>query len=425
METSLLASLFAAKGNETNIYAIIAPLVIGLILLEIIAARVLNKRVIRFQEAVMNFGTQLCNQTTNVLLAVGVLLVYGWLWQNYRLIDQLQMNWLMWIALFLGIDFIFYWVHRWAHAIKIGWAAHSPHHSAEEMNFFVALRASVTMRLFSFLFFWPLVLIGFRPEHIVMMTGIHLFQAFLHHTELVPKLWKPIEFLFTTPSHHRVHHGMNFAYLDKNFGEFLIIWDRLFGTFAEEKEKVVYGMYHHPRSWNPLKINFNYYQLIWRDAVAAPRWWDKLRIWFMPLDWTPPGVTARAANVEVTPANQQRFETTPFAGAQPYLIVHAVIALVLTLLVIKTNSPWDAAQRAFGAALLWHGVLNWSGILEARRWLFGSEVLRLAAMAGALLTFSAVSRVEAVIICVVAAASMLWAWRYFRAAPAAAIAASS
>ena len=153
----------------------------------------------------------------------------------------------------------------------------------------VALRASVTQRFCSFLFFWPLTLIGFHPLHIYMMSGIHLFIAFLHHTEWIGKLgW--FEKYFTTPSHHRVHHGVNQRYLDKNFGEFLIIWDKIFGSFEEEREKVVYGIYDHPRSWNPIRINFHFFIVLWNYARATPFWWDKVRVWFMPAGWRPRGV---------------------------------------------------------------------------------------------------------------------------------------
>ena len=254
---------------EANVYTYITPIALIFIVLEVFFCWFYRKTYISFAEAVANFGTALGNQTVNVLVAIGVYVLYGYLWENFR-IFTIELNWWSFIVLLLGVDFVFYWVHRWGHAINIMWAAHSPHHSAEEMNFFVALRASVTQRLTSFLFFWVLVIIGFTPFDIYMMAGLHLFIAFLHHTEFVPKLWRPIELIFTTPSHHRVHHGVNFKYLDKNFGEFLIIWDRIFGSFEEEDEKVVYGIYDHPKSWNPIAINFHFYVILWRLAVKAP-----------------------------------------------------------------------------------------------------------------------------------------------------------
>lgn len=401
---------------NTNIYALLTPLAVGFILLEMLCCWYFRKQLISFQEAVANFGTALGNQTMNVLVAAGVYVVYGSLWENYRLIDHIEMNLVNWLLLLLGIDFIFYWVHRWGHQINILWAAHSPHHSAEEMNFFVALRASVTQRLFSFFFFWPLTVIGFRPFDLYAMTGLHLFISFLHHTELIPKLWSWIEYLFTTPSHHRVHHGVNFRYLDKNFGEFLIVWDRLFGTYAEEEEKVVYGMYNPPNSWNPITINFHYYQALWKDAVAAPRWIDKLRIWFMPLNWRPEGLPPKPPLEEVTPENQIRRRTVMFSGAKPYLVVHALAGVVLMMFIINPTSPWSTTARWIGSFLLWHMIVNWSGIMESQKWVLLSEVGRVAITCLALVLFTdlRVGNPINLVLIVFAFISILWTVVFFR-----------
>ena len=376
--------LFATQ----NIYAFLTPIALFFILIEIGLCLIYKRHYISFSEAIANFGTALGNQTVNILVAAGVYVGYGYLWENYRLIDSLPMNWYNFLLLLLGIDFIFYWVHRWGHEINIMWAAHSPHHSAEEMNFFVALRASVTQRLFSFMFFWPLTIIGFSPFDIYMMTGLHLFISFLHHTEFIPKLWRWIEYIFTTPSHHRAHHGVNFIYLDKNYGEFLIIWDRLFGTFEEETDKVVYGMYSHPQTWNPITINFHYYNLLWKDAVAADNWWDKIRIWFMPLGWRPANLPPKPPLVEITVQNQQRLTVQPLAHSKTYLILSAIFGIVLMMLIISPQTVWTTWERIIGSVLLWHLIVNWSAILEAKRWLFASEMIRTLITLPALIIFS-------------------------------------
>ncbi|MCX7744572.1 MAG: sterol desaturase family protein [Flavobacteriales bacterium] len=362
----------AKQGN--NIYALLTPIAIFFVLVEIGVELVKKKGRISFQEAVANMGTALGNQTVNVLVAAGVYITYGYLWNNFRLFT-IPMNWVNGIFLLISMDFIFYWVHRWGHKINILWAAHSPHHSAEEMNFFVALRASVTQRLVSFLFFWPLTIIGFEPMDIYVMSALHLFISFLHHTEYIGKLG-PIEWIFTTPSHHRVHHGMNFRYLDKNYGEFLIIWDRLFGSFAEEKEKIVYGMYNGPNTWNPILINFHYYILLWKDAMAAPNWWDKIRIWFMPTGWRPRGLPQKQLQ-EVNAENQIRFVTPMYQGAKPYLIFQVIFGLYFVLLIIQENTPWNTMERWVGAGLLWWMIINWSGIMEHKKWVLNSETLRI------------------------------------------------
>jgi alkylglycerol monooxygenase len=406
--------LLQTQTVESNIYAVITPIALGFMALEIGLNWYYKKGLITFQEAIANFATSLGNQTTNVLVAAGVYVVYGYLWEHFRLINTIEMNFWTYLILFLGVDFIFYWVHRWGHHVNILWAAHSPHHSAEEMNFFVAVRASVTQRLFTFFFFWPLVIIGFKPTDIYMITGIHLFQAFLHHTELIGKLWRPIEAIFTTPSHHRVHHGVNFRYLDRNFGEFLIIWDKLFGTFAEEHEKVVYGMYGHPQSWNPIKIYFHYYQILWKDAVAAPYWWDKIRLWFMPLGWRPRGLPEKPALIEITTDNQVRYQSQMFEGAKPYLILHCILSLGLMMHIIKGNSDWTISQRWIGAALLWVQTINWSGIMESRPWLFVAESVRIILNVAVFVFFAHTTGLPLIGLVIISAASLVWCWLYFR-----------
>jgi len=403
--------------NETNVYVYLTPLALIFIALEMFFSWYYRKGYISFQEAVANFGTALGNQTMNVLVAAGVYVIYGYLWENFR-IFTIELNVWTFVLLLLGVDFVFYWVHRWGHAINIMWAAHSPHHSAEEMNFFVALRASVTQRLTSFLFFWVLTIVGFHPAHIYMMAGIHLFIAFLHHTEFIPKLWRPIEFIFTTPSHHRVHHGVNFKYLDKNFGEFLIIWDRVFGSFEEEHEKVVYGIYDHPRSWNPISINFHYYLVLWKLAVAAPYWWDKVRIWFMPTGWRPRGLEA-PPKTEITSENQVRFRPSMFGRSKPYLAFQVIAGIALMMGIISNLYGWSPAVKWFAAFLLWWQIVNWSGIMEAKGWLWISELLRLAVSLGALFLISGAGTPSAVIAATstITVACALWTLAFFRPAP--------
>ena len=398
----------------TNIYQYLTPIALVFIALEIVLCWVYKKNYITFQEAVANFGTALGNQTINVLVAAGVYVGYGFLWDNYRL-TTIEMNPINFCLLLLSIDFIFYWVHRWGHEINIMWAAHSPHHSAEEMNFFVALRASVTQRLFSFMFFWPLTLIGFKPIDIYTMTAIHLFISFLHHTEFIPKLWRWIEYIFTTPSHHRVHHGVNFIYLDKNYGEFLIIWDRLFGTFEVESDKVIYGMYNKAPTWNPITINFHYYNTLWKDAVATRNWFDKFRIWFMPLGWRPTDLPAKPPLMEITQQNQERYISIMFEGAKPYLVLQIIIGIALMMSIISPKSSWDVSERWIGGVMLWHLIINWSGIMESKKWLFISEIMRIVLFAFMVISFNNwISPVQMSCVIVVSLLMMGWCWRYFR-----------
>ncbi len=400
--------------QEINVYAYITPIALLFIFLEIFFCWYYKKTYITFSESIANFGTALGNQTMNVLVAAAVFVSYGYLYENFRLFT-IEINWWTAILLLLSVDFVFYWVHRWGHAINIMWAAHSPHHSAEEMNFFVALRASVTQRLTSFLFFWILVIAGFSPIAIYTTVGIHLFIAFLHHTELIPKLWRPIELIFTTPSHHRVHHGVNKPYLDKNFGEFLIIWDRIFGSFAEEKERVVYGIYDHPKSWNPISINFHFYKILWNYARETPFWWDRIRVWFMPAGWRPRGVPQKEF-VEITSENQIRFRPPMFANSKIYLIFQVVLGILLMMGIISNLYGWSIGAKWLGSFLLWWQIINWGGILEGKSWLWISELLRISVTSFAVVLVSQIFQSSALMFGVFATAlvSMVWTFGFFR-----------
>lgn len=191
-----------------------------------------------------------------------------------------------WVALFFADDFAYYWYHRTHHRIRLFWASHVVHHSSERYNLSTALRQPWTP--FTSLPFWlPLAFLGFSPWMILLQQAISLVYQFFIHTERVGKLSRPIEFIMNTPSHHRVHHGSNQQYLDKNYGGTLIVWDRLFGTFEPEDERVVYGLTHNIKTFNPLKVAFGEFIGIGRDVISARNWRDALGYMFRGPGWQP------------------------------------------------------------------------------------------------------------------------------------------
>lgn len=396
--------------QSTNVYAFLTPVVLVFILLEIVACWIFKKKYITFSESVASFGTQMGNQTTNVLMAVSVYYVYGLIWDNFRLMT-IPLNWWTFILLFLAIDFIFYWVHRWGHELNIGWAAHNPHHTAQEMNLIVALRTGITQRLLYFSFFWVMAVVGFHPIDIYTVVGLHVFIGFFNHTEFVRKLWKPLEYVFATPSNHRVHHAINQQYLDKNYGEFLMIWDRIFGTYIEEKEKPTYGMLHHPNSLNPIYINFHFYIILWKYAVAAPFWWDKIRIWFMPNGWIPRGVEPIENSV-----NQTKYVPDMFPNSKPYLTLQVVLGIALMMGIISNVFTWTTGEKWLGAGLLWWQIVNWSGILESKSWLWHSEILRSLVLCLAVISFNEIYEPSGLLFGLLALTlySIVWTFIYFR-----------
>ncbi len=365
-----------------NVYAFITPIVVLLLLLEIIYSVRTKKGVYNFQDTIANLGTGIGNQCINLAVAFLVYKWYGWLHQFAPW--TIATTWYSMLGLLIISDFIFYWFHRTGHRVNIFWAAHMPHHSSEEMNLSVGIRASFTQRLFQFLFFdWVLVLIGFTPEQVYAVAAVHLLLAYWHHTRLIKRMgW--IERLFVTPSHHRVHHGVNPQYIDKNYSEFLIVWDKLFGSYEEEVEEVCYGITHPPRTWDPIFINFQFWSQLVSDAWRTRSWWDKLRIWFMPTGWRPADVSDEPppAVIGYSLAEQVKYRSTPFVGMSGYLIAQVLLGLGYMYVTINMQWPLTAVDRVVLSIGLFAMTISWGGILQARKWAVPLEIFRLLYMAG-------------------------------------------
>jgi sterol desaturase/sphingolipid hydroxylase (fatty acid hydroxylase superfamily) len=198
-------------------------------------------------------------------------------------------HWWVWVACLVVTDFCYYWAHRGDHRIRLLWAAHSVHHSSTYFNMSTNLRLpwfhpiSYTVRSLAWL---PAALLGFPAWMIFLVNTAGLLFQIPCHTERIGKLWRPYEFAFNTPSHHRVHHGSNKAYIDKNYGGVFVVWDRLFGSYAEEIEPVRYGLIHDINTHNPLKYNYLESVAMLRDTAHARTWRARLAYIFGPPGWT-------------------------------------------------------------------------------------------------------------------------------------------
>jgi len=191
-----------------------------------------------------------------------------------------------WVALFFLDDFIFYWYHRTHHTIRVLWASHVVHHSSQFYNLSTAVRQPWTP--FSSMPYWiPLALMGFSPWMIVLAQSWNLLYQFFIHTERVDRLWRPLELVMNTPSHHRVHHGSQSQYLDRNYAGIFIIWDRMFGTFEPEGERVRYGLTKNIETWNPVRVALHEFAAIGHDVRRARTWRDRLGYVFKGPGWSP------------------------------------------------------------------------------------------------------------------------------------------
>jgi sterol desaturase/sphingolipid hydroxylase (fatty acid hydroxylase superfamily) len=228
------------------------------------------------------------NVTINVAWKAVVVVIYAALYE----LTPLRLDphdWWVWVLLFGADDLAYYWFHRISHVSRVFWASHVVHHSSQHFNLSTALRQ--TWVPMTYLPFWlPLLLVGFPPWMVLLAQSWSLIYQFGLHTERIGRLPRPIEYVFNTPSHHRVHHGANEQYLDRNYGGILIIWDRIFGSFIREEERVRYGLTKNIRTFNPVKVAFGEYGALWRDLRAARGVKDKLQIALRGPGWLPTGV---------------------------------------------------------------------------------------------------------------------------------------
>lgn len=258
-----------------------------------------NLHLYKTKEALASIGMGLGSLVINILMkavAFGVFVLIHTFSLNYFQWQGLGWHWYAWLLIIFADDFSFYWHHRLSHEIRVLWAAHVNHHSSQSFNLATALRQSWVEQFYKYIFWCWMPLVGFEPLMILMMISFSLIYQYWVHTELIKKLPRWFEFFFNTPSHHRVHHASNARYLDCNHAGILIIWDKLFGTFSEEKdfEKPIYGITKNIHTYNLFKIALHEYGDLWKDVKRAPDFVTKLKYIVMPPGWSHDGTDLRA-----------------------------------------------------------------------------------------------------------------------------------
>ena len=288
---------------------------------------------VRNMDMISSLSSGVTNVTKDVLGLAIALISYEWLVSKVAL-THIGTKWYTYVIVFIVLDFAGYVVHAIDHKVNFFWNSHIIHHSSEEFNLACALRQSISVfiRLFVILLI-PAALLGIDPTVIAIVAPLHLFAQFWYHTQHIHKMGF-LEKIIVTPSHHRVHHALNPEYLDKNYGQIFIIWDKLFGTFQEELPDVkpVYGITRPARTWNPVRINFQHMWLMIKDAWYAKNFKDKLRIWFMPTGWRPEDVAARFPVHKIEDPNHFEKYDPP---ASMFLQVWSWVQLSMLLLFIS------------------------------------------------------------------------------------------
>tara|TARA_B100001057_G_scaffold497543_1_gene601931 strand:+ start:868 stop:1701 length:834 start_codon:yes stop_codon:yes gene_type:complete len=265
-----------------QVYLIGLPIVIVFILIEVLFSSLNNKKLYRKNDTLCTIGL-LTGNILMVFLVKGITLAIHIYLYQYRILDlsSLIPIWMMWILAFVLIDLVFYFYHRVSHRSRFLWAVHMSHHSSEEMNFAVSFRQAWLGPISKIPFFIFLPIVGIDPTIIAIAGVISTLWGIVGHTQIIKNLG-PFEYIFNTPSHHRVHHGSNKQYIDKNYGNLLIVWDRMFGTFEPEKESVKYGLVKNVKTFNPIKITFMEWSNILKDIKNSNNIKESLYLFFGP-----------------------------------------------------------------------------------------------------------------------------------------------
>lgn len=287
---------FIEQLSEDTLTLYVLPVFILAVVIEVIIARQKHLDLYYRKDTVASFWMLILTGIVEFVPKLLAFIAFFYLHEISPFKDIIQRQWWAWVLLFFLDDFSYYWFHRMNHEVRLFWAGHVPHHSSVKLNFGTALRQGVGERIHKFLFWLWLPLLGFDALMIFTMMAISLFYQFWVHTELVNKLPKPVEFIFNTPSHHRVHHASNIRYLDCNHAGVLIIWDRMFGTFSEEAEieKPLYGLTNNINSYHPVTIATHEYASIIKDIKRARKLRDKLKYIFFAPGWSHDGEDKRA-----------------------------------------------------------------------------------------------------------------------------------
>lgn len=295
-----------------NLIVFAVPIFLVAIALEWRLDRKRHSGLYQGKDTLVSFSMGLLSLVVEFAPKILAFIAFEYLHSISPLRDVVGRQWWAWILLLFADDFAYYWFHRMNHEVRFFWAGHVSHHSSVHLNFGTALRQGVGERLHKFLFWMWIPLLGFDGLMMFTMMAISLIYQFWTHTELVGKLPAPIEKIFNTPSHHRVHHASQARYLDRNHAGMLIIWDRMFGTFSEEKEfdKPQYGLTKNIENYHPIYVAGHEYRAIWRDIRRAEKFSDKLRYLVMPPGWSHDGPDLRAKTLREQLLRQERGAAT-------------------------------------------------------------------------------------------------------------------
>lgn len=359
-------------------YAI--PGFVMLILIESWVGKFMGIKVNRAFDTISSLSSGMTNTIKSIMGLTFVIVSYHWMVSHLAIFEIKSTVWLYVLA-FIGIDFVGYWSHRFDHVINLFWNRHVVHHSSEEFNLSCALRQSISAFVGVYFFLYiPMAIIGVPGNIISVVAPLHLFAQFWYHTRLINRLGI-LEYIIVTPAHHRVHHAINDEYLDKNYSQIFIVWDRLFGTFQDELPNVppVYGTKKPANTWNPVIINFQHLWLLIKDAWRTESWLDKLRIWFMPTGWRPADVKEKyPIQIVEDVYNRPKYDTT---GSKLFIIwawAQLVIHNILLFYILQTFTNYPKADFVLVAIFMMVSIFAYTTLMDKNKLAVYTEAIKFA-----------------------------------------------
>ncbi|MBO9615434.1 MAG: sterol desaturase family protein [Dyadobacter sp.] len=353
-----------------NYMALAVPLFLLLIGIEYWVSKRLGRQLFNFNSSIANMNVGVAERLIDMFTAGSFFFFYDYLQKHYGLFE-IRPTLLVWVALLLATDFVWYWYHRAGHKINLFWGFHVVHHTSEEFNYTAGTRITIFQAVVRTAFWSVLPLIGFPAPMITTMLIVHGLYPFFTHTQVIGKLGI-LEYILVTPSHHRVHHASNDAYLDKNFGDMFIIWDKLFGTFAEEKEQPVFGLTKQLDSYSFLWQHFHFLVEIWYSAQQQKGVIAKLKVIFgRPEDFDPN--VRRIVEKRFLSKNKVRVRSQKF---RRYVLVQFTVTVITLFFLLLFEHQEETFLQIMVALVIFVTLINCGAILEQRRWVFYLEFAR-------------------------------------------------
>jgi alkylglycerol monooxygenase len=366
---------------DTRLIALAIPFFFLLIGIESVVSRKQGIRRYRLHDSINSLSCGIGEQVVVVFTLALSLGTYAWVSSRFALTHIPVSNVVAWVFVFVLVDHSFYWFHRAAHRVNFIWAGHAVHHQSEEYNLSTALRQSWIENLLAWPFYLPLAVLGFPLSMYATASTLNTLYQFWVHTRIIKKMG-PAEGLLNTPSSHRVHHGIDPEYVDKNYGGMFMVWDRLYGTYEPEGAEPHYGTVKPLESWSPLWANVHGWVRMWTMARATSRFVDKVHVWFAPPDWQPADLGGMVTVPVVDPATYRKYDVEAPKAVNVYVLTQFVViaAAVSALMWFAATLPLEIRV----AAVLWilAAIVAWGGLFEAKPWAIPLEVVRHAAGIG-------------------------------------------